>query len=154
MLFVSSAAWGLGGSPQHLPRVVWCLLLGCRCSSGRLWAQLLWGLWGLCSSTRDQTHVTCIAVQILNHWTSMEVIIHNFLMNVKWKSLSRVPLFATPWTVGSPVHGVLQARILEWVAMPFSRGSSQPRNWTQVSRIAGRFFTVWATREALLMNVT
>ena len=39
-------------------------------------------------------------------------------------------------------------RILEWVAMPFSRGSSQPRDQTQVSRIAGRFFTVWATREA------
>ena len=40
------------------------------------------------------------------------------------------------------VHGILQARILEWVAIPFSRGSSQPRACTQVSRIAGRFFTV------------
>ena len=38
------------------------------------------------------------------------------------------------------VHGILQARILEWVAFPFSRGSSQPRDWTQVSRIAGGFF--------------
>ena len=46
------------------------------------------------------------------------------------------------------VHGILQARILEWVAFPFSRGSSQPRDWTQVSCIAGRFFTIWATREA------
>ena len=44
--------------------------------------------------------------------------------------------------------GILQARILEWVAMTSSRGSSQPRDWTQDSRIAGRFFTVWATREA------
>ena len=43
--------------------------------------------------------------------------------------------------------GILQARILEWVAMPSSRGSSQPRDQTQVSRIAGGFFTVWATRE-------
>ena len=43
------------------------------------------------------------------------------------------------------VHGILQARILEWVAFPFSRGSSQPRDWIQVSRIAGRFFTSWAT---------
>ena len=42
----------------------------------------------------------------------------------------------------------LQARILEWVAVPFSRGSSQPRDWTQVSHIAGRFFTSWATKEA------
>ena len=46
------------------------------------------------------------------------------------------------------VHGILQARILEWVAFPFSRGSSQPRGQTQVSRIAGGFFTSWATREA------
>ena len=44
--------------------------------------------------------------------------------------------------------GILQARILECAAMPFSRGSSQPRDRTQVSCIAGRFFSVWATREA------
>ena len=42
------------------------------------------------------------------------------------------------------VDGILQARILEWVAFPFSRGSSQPRDRTQVSRIADRFFTSWA----------
>ena len=46
------------------------------------------------------------------------------------------------------VHGTLQARTLEWVTIPFSRGSSQPRDWTQVSHIAGGFFTSWATREA------
>ena len=46
------------------------------------------------------------------------------------------------------VHEILQARILEWVAFPFSRGSFRPRDWTQVSHIAGRFFTSWATREA------
>ena len=46
------------------------------------------------------------------------------------------------------VHGILQARTLEWVAFPFSRESSQPRDWTQVSHIAGGFFTSWATREA------
>ena len=50
---------------------------------------------------------------------------------------------------GSSVHGILKARILEWVVISFSRRSSQPRNWTQVSRIAGRFFTSKATREAL-----
>ena len=49
-------------------------------------------------------------------------------------------------TMDYTVHGILQARILEWVAVPFSRGSSQPRGWTQVSRIAGGFFTSWATR--------
>ena len=45
-------------------------------------------------------------------------------------------------------HGILQARILEWVAIPFSSGSSQSRDRTQVSHIAGGFFTSWATREA------
>ena len=45
------------------------------------------------------------------------------------------------------VHEILQPRILEWVAFPFSRGSTQSGDWTQVSHIAGRFFTSWATRE-------
>ena len=43
--------------------------------------------------------------------------------------------------VGYTIHGILQARMLEWVAFPFSRGSSQPKDRTQISRIAGRFFT-------------
>ena len=46
------------------------------------------------------------------------------------------------------VHGILQAKILEWVAFSFSKGSSQPRDKTQVSHIAGRLFTTWATKEA------
>ena len=50
---------------------------------------------------------------------------------------------------GSSVHGILQARILEWVDIPFhSRESSRPRDWTWVSCIACGFFTIWATREA------
>ena len=49
---------------------------------------------------------------------------------------------------GSSIHGILQARILEWVAISFSRGSSQPRDRTQVYHIAGRRFNLWATREA------
>ena len=69
-----------------------------------------------------------------------------------------IPLVSFPWEVKATqscptlcdpkdytVHGILQARILEWVAFPFSRGSSQPRDQTQVSHIAGRFFTSWAT---------
>ena len=55
------------------------------------------------------------------------------------------PMNCSLW--GFSVHGILQARILEWVAISFSRGSSRPRDWTQVSRIAGRRFTLWATRE-------
>ena len=49
---------------------------------------------------------------------------------------------------GSSVHGILQARILECIAIPFSRGSSQTRDWTWVSSIVGRFFTIWDTRES------
>ena len=48
---------------------------------------------------------------------------------------------------GSSVHGIFQARILEWVAMSFSRGSSWPRDRIRISNIAGRLFTTWATRE-------
>ena len=62
-------------------------------------------------------------------------------------SFSRVwlcdPMDCSP--PGSSVHEISQARTLEWVAMPFSRGSSWPNDGTQVSPIAGRFFTVWAT---------
>ena len=65
---------------------------------------------------------------------------------------SHVWSFATTWTVAhqAPLSmGILQAGIPEWVAMPSSRRSAQPRDRTQVSCIAGRFFAVWATREAL-----
>ena len=48
---------------------------------------------------------------------------------------------------GSSFQGIFQARILEWVAISFSKRSSQPRDWTRVSRIVGRCFTIWATRE-------
>ena len=54
-------------------------------------------------------------------------------------------LFSWP---GSSIHGIFQARVLEWVAISFSRGSSSPRERTWVSHIAGRLFTIWATREA------
>ena len=48
---------------------------------------------------------------------------------------------------GSSVHAILQARTLEWVAIPFSRQSSQLRDWNQVTCMAGGLFTIWATRE-------
>ena len=50
------------------------------------------------------------------------------------------------------LHGILQARVLEWLAVPFSRGSSRPRDQTQVYHIARGFFTIWATREAHLLH--
>ena len=66
-------------------------------------------------------------------------------VEVKWKSFSCVQLFDP---MDYTVHGILQARTVEWVAIPFFRGPSQPRDQTQVSHIAGRFFISWATREA------
>ena len=66
--------------------------------------------------------------------------------------LKEVKVAQSRLTICNPMyytaHGILQARILEWVAFPFSRGSSQPRDQTQVSHITGGFFTSWATREA------
>ena len=50
---------------------------------------------------------------------------------------------------GSSVHGILQARVLEWTAMPSSMGSSQPKDQTQIFHISGKLFTSWATKEAL-----
>ena len=73
-----------------------------------------------------------------------------YLQCCTW-SLSCVWLFAASVDhspPGTSVHGILQARILEWVTIPFSRGSSQPRDQTHVSHIAGKFFTIWDTREA------
>ena len=68
---------------------------------------------------------------------------HCLCLKVKVKSLSHVQLFAAPWSVpGSSIHGIFQARVLEWAAISFSRGSSQPRDQTRVSRIVGRRFTI------------
>ena len=71
-----------------------------------------------------------------------------------YKTLSEVvqlcPTLCNPMDCslpGSSVHGIFQARILEWVAISFYRISAQPRDWTQASCIVGRCFTIWATRE-------
>ena len=77
---------------------------------------------------------------------------------VKRKSFSHVHFFVTPWTVArqAPLSvGMLQARIQEWVAMSFSRGSSRPRDWTHascVSYIAGGFFTTGPLEKPKLAN--
>ena len=67
------------------------------------------------------------------------------------------PTLDTLWTVcslpESSVHGIFQQRILERITIPFSRGSSQPRDWTQVSHIAGGFFTDQATREDIFFGL-
>ena len=65
---------------------------------------------------------------------------------ILWDPMDRSP-------PGSSVHGTLQARILERVAMLFSMGSSQPRDWIWASCIVGRFFTIWATRVCWVMII-
>ena len=99
-------------------------------SMGILQARIL--EWGTISFSRgsswprDQTHISCISC------TGM----------VAQSCLTLCdPMDYT-------VHGILQTRILEWIAIPVSRGSSQPRHWTQVFHTEGGFFTSWATREA------
>ena len=96
------------------------------------------------SQPRDWTQVSCITGRSPSYISYMNV-----------KSLSRVRLFATLWIVTTRLLHPwdFQARILEWVAISFSRGSSWPRDWTHISRIAGRHFTVWATREAPIITV-
>ena len=79
---------------------------------------------------------------------------HNWMTNTLYHQgssyiySSRSVMSDSLWVHGLYSHGILQARILECVAFPFSRGSSQPRDQTQVSHIAGRFFTSWSSREA------
>ena len=101
----------------------WLCLMACR-------ILFLW--------SRMETVSTAVKAQSPNHWCSVA---QSCLTPGGWP----------PWTVARqaplPV-GILQARILEWVAISSSRGSSQPRNRTQVSHITGRFFIIWATWEA------
>ena len=73
--------------------------------------------------------------------------------NMKWSEVKVAQLCTTLCDpMDYTVYGIFQARMLEWVAFLFFRGSSQHRDWTQVSHIAGEFFTSWATREALGYN--
>ena len=76
----------------------------------------------------------------------------SLLQHMKKKVAQSCPTLCDTMYCSSPgfsVHGILQARTLEWEAISFSRGSSGPRDRTQVSCIAGRFFTTWATQGAL-----
>ena len=87
----------------------------------------------------------CTAKEILNRALKKSLISQTQQKIRNLKAQSR-PTLCDP--MGYTVHWILQGRRLEWVAFSFSRGSSQPRDWTQVSHIAGSFFTSWATREA------
>ena len=90
----------------------------------------LLGMWDLSSSTRDWTHVPCVEMKVAQSFPTL--------------------CDHMDYTV----HEILHAGVLEWVVFPFSRGSSQPRDWTQVSSTAGRFFTRWATLMQNSMKVS
>ena len=100
-------------------------------------------VWSVSSLHRNWTHVLCITRQIIYPWTSR--------MSEWMKSLNCIPTLWDPIDCSLPgfsIHRIFQARVSEWFAISFSRGSSRPRDRTQVSCIAGRCFTLWATREA------
>ena len=92
-------------------------------------------------------HVSYIGRWILCHWATWEALIYPLKVEVKSCPTLRDPMDCS--LPGSSAHGIFQARVLEWLAISFSRGSSQPMDQTQVSHIVGRCFTVWATREVL-----
>ena len=102
------------------------------------------------SQPRNWTGVSCTAGGFFTNWAIREALI----VYVKVKGKSEVdqsyPTLCDPVDCslpGSSVRGIFQARVLEWVAIAFSRGSSWPRDRTWVSCIVGRRFTVWANRE-------
>ena len=117
----------------------------------REWTELNWTLLLIDTTTDGYLLHNYYLVRCFLDSSFTFVYMQGFILKrKKVKSLSRVRLcdpidYSLP---GSSVHGIFQARILEWVAISFSRGSSRPRDWTQVSRIIGRRFTVWAPREA------
>ena len=104
------------------------------------WVAISFSRWS--SWSRDQTHISCIAGGFFSDWATREILSVDVLVTQSCPSLCD-PMDCSP--PGFSVHGILQVSILEWIAIPFSRGSSQPRDRTLVSCIPGRFFTVWAT---------
>ena len=89
----------------------------------------------MCPCTCAHTHTQCICC--FCSITKPRLTVHN-------------PMDCSP--PGSSVHGILQTKILKWVTISFSRGSSQPRDRTWVSWTAGRFLTIWATKEAKMVT--
>ena len=130
-----------------------------------LWSPMDRGAWQstVHRVTKSQTTWSYLACRYAS-WGSIKYINqvkgHN-LKSLQWKlglgiwSLSCLTL-CHPMDCslpGSSVHGIFQAIVLEWIAISFSRGSSQPRAWTRVSLIVDRCFMVWATREVLYKNI-
>ena len=104
---------------------------------------------GICSFCKDNNFLKCFSKCFC-----LITEIHACMYKYNWQNESEVtqscPTLCEPMDCslpGSSVHGVFQARVLEWVAISLSRASSRPRDWTWVSCTVGRCFTIWATRE-------
>ena len=112
-----------------------------------------------CGATGAPTHCWWERKMVQLLWTTVWWLLTKLSILLPWVSMSVLvaqscPTCCNPMDcslLGSSVHRILQARILGWVAIPFFRRSSWPRDWIQVSCIPGRFFTLWATREAQLL---
>ena len=118
------------------------------------WMAVFWGTTLLFSTVVVwMSTILCVCVYVCFSLKRKKILIYA----LTWMNLEGIsevaqscptvcdPMECSLW--GSSVHGIFRARILEWVAISFSRGSSQPRDRTQVSHIVGRRFTIWATRE-------
>ena len=118
------------------------------------------------SQPRDRTWVSCVADRRFTVWTTREAqkevprsgpIVYGKWPDCAWIQSPSCEVAQSCTTLSDSmdyslpcfsIHGIFQARVLEWVAISFSRGSFWPRDWTWVSCIVGRRFTVWATRES------
>ena len=99
----------------------------------------------ICVSMLALMNIWVISVWAIIHINSINILLSIVLVTQLYPILYNPMDWSPP---GSSVHGISQVRILEWIAISFSKGSSQPRNRTWVSSITGRFFTNWAMRQA------
>ena len=142
-------SWVLAGGPTHISSNPWTCMAGstaCTCNTEPCLP------WRPSPDTHlmDASH-HCSLFQFPYQLQSTHQNLSFFCLLVK--ATQSCPTLCDPMDYnlpGSSVHGILQARMMEWVTIPFSMGSSWPRDQTQVSCAAGRFLTVWATREAFL----
>ena len=125
--------WGSAGTMQH--RSAAEFLLPCiQAEAGNF---LIWAH----SSLKELPSADHVSYNVLKHWTqNLKVLVAQSCLDSLWPHGCTLP--------GSSVPGILQARILEWVVIPFSRGSSQPKDQTRVSYTADGFLTIWVTRES------
>ena len=148
--FLLQGIFPIQGSNQGLPHWRQTLYRLSHQGSPRILEWVVYPFFRGSSRPRNWTGISCISGRFFSSWTTREA--HDSISSVQ--SLSCFFIFATPWTVAyqAPLSmGILQAKILKWVAMLSSRGSSQPRDQTHISCIsciAGKFFTHWPTWEA------